>query len=85
MYLEIKKTTEVEEFYNVTKTHWEAERIKAGLESGDLNIIQSATVEPIMWLVNKDGRRIAVLEKDGGTSGAERVEIAIKHYGNSDF
>jgi hypothetical protein len=80
MYLTIKKTIEQEDVYFVTSTKLTSAKIKKGLESGDLNMIQLEAIEPVLWVVNKDGRRIAMLEKDGGSGPDIHTEISISDY-----
>lgn len=77
MYLSIKKVTETTEEFTLTniRSSWDINRIKQSLLDGDLNIVPVACVEPIMWLVNKSGVRIAVLEKEGGSGPSEHVTI----------
>jgi hypothetical protein len=77
-YLTVKKVVETEEFYTITKSNLSKEKIEKGLKDGDLNIIQVPTCEPIAWLVDKNGRRVAVLEKDGGCGPSEDVEIKVE-------
>lgn len=69
MYLSTKTITETEKYYKVKEVNsfWSIDRIKSGLLRGDLNIVSVTCVEPILWLVDKNSKRIAVLEKDGGT------------------
>ena len=77
-YLSIKKTISTEECY-ILKTDISPEALELGLRTGNFNIVQVATVEPMMWVVDGQGKRIAILEKDGGGTDAEKVEIQVKY------
>ena len=78
-YITITKNIEVEECYKIISRPdidspvLTVEDLKNGLESGDLNLIQSATNEPLVFLVAANGQRLATLEKDGGCNGETRV------------
>ena len=76
MYLTTKRTVVTEECYHVRGCHLKPEQLEAGIKSGEFNIIEVRAIESIMWVVNKSGRRIAVLEKDGGSSG-DNTEIEV--------
>lgn len=85
-YITISKVIEVEETFAIKEIKqtgagsglaFQAKDLKSGLENGDLNMIQSATVEPYVWVVNKDGARVALLEKDGGVGPSEKLTIEI--------
>jgi hypothetical protein len=76
-YLTVKRVVETEECYVVKDAKGlTSAKMVAGLENGDLNIMQVATCEPLAWLVNKNGKRLASLEKDGGCGPSEVVTIA---------
>ncbi len=87
MYLGIKKVVETEEDFTVTKVSggWDIGRIQKALLDGDLNIVQVACVEPIAWLVDKNGKRIAVLEKEGGWGPSEETTIETGAGARLDF
>lgn len=72
MYLTVKKTIEVEENFHVKQSHLTPEHLKKGLDSGDFNIIKVEAHESLRWVVSKSGRRVAVLEHDGGFSSEHR-------------
>lgn len=56
-----------EDTFEIYESKWSKEDILAGLKIGNLNIIQSYTEEPFLWVVDTGGSRIAVLQKYGGT------------------
>ena len=76
-YLTVKKVIEVEESYTVSQQRGVGcndVKLKHGLQNGDLTLVQS-TYEPIVWVVNKYGERICVLEKDGGCGPSEELTV----------
>ena len=74
-YLTIKKTIEVEESFSIIYTGLTVKELKTGLLNGEFNIIQNNILEPYMWVVDTDGKRIAHLHKDGGCGPDEKVKI----------
>ena len=79
-YVTIKKVIEVEESYKVlslTGAYVTTKGLEEALASGQLNLIQSATVESYVFVVDENGRRIATLEKDGGCGPDEKVTIEV--------
>lgn len=83
-YLTIKKVVETEQFYHLknVRSNMSEEKMKAGLLNGDLAIVQLETCEPLAWLVDKEGRRVATLEKDGGCGPSEDVTIEVSSVRN---
>jgi len=79
-YVTIKRVVETEESYTVRNFDPSPSGLDLaeGLRNGDLNMVQSETVEPYVWVVNKFGRRVAVLEKDGGCGPDHKVEVEVK-------
>ena len=74
-YLSIKKTIVHEEYFTIIEPQWAQDVIKQSLRDGDLNIIQHATIESHMWVVDADGKKVATLIKDGACGPDETVEI----------
>lgn len=81
-YVVVKRTVETEECYSVVAGTCNIERVELlkGLENGDLNLVQSATVESYVWIVNAQGQRVGALEKDGGCGPDHKVTIEVSGY-----
>jgi hypothetical protein len=77
MYLTLKKKVEDEQWFHVKETHLDPERLKSGLLSGEFNIIRVELHENLRWVVNKSGRRVAVLDHDGGFGPSEEIEVKV--------
>lgn len=75
-YLTVKKVVETEECYTVSDCVHSHGWLAMHLRSGALNIVQSATVEPMLWIVDEAGHKIATLEKDGGTH-SQKTDIKV--------
>jgi hypothetical protein len=73
----IKRVYDTEESFSVVNCNYSIAELRVGLETGALNLIQSATVEPYVWIVDESGRRIGQLEKDGGSDSGPKVTIDI--------
>jgi len=77
-YVTVKKVIETEESYTVTDCPiYSPEQLQEGLEVGELNMIQVGTVESYVWIVDKNGVRVAFLSKDGGCGPNEKVTIEV--------
>jgi hypothetical protein len=83
-YLTIKKTIEVEESYTISQIDMviDCNDLERYLADGTLNIIQHATIEPYLWVVHPSGKKVALLEKDGGVGPSERVTIKAENLRN---
>jgi hypothetical protein len=73
----IKRVYDTEECFSVVSSVYSITELRAGLETGTLNLIQSATLEPYVWIVDEQGRRVGQLEKDGGSDSGPKVTIDI--------
>ncbi len=76
MYMSITKSVKIENTYNVYKTNLSPEKIKSGLENGEF-IITPTVDRNVFWIINKTGRRMAVIDNDGGWDSGEEVVIKI--------
>ena len=76
--LVITKTIENTENYTFfSEYHPTMKQIKQGLEDASLNLVQHATQEPLVLVIDSDGKMVAVLEKDGGDN-SEHCEVKIQ-------
>lgn len=73
----IKKTIEIEETYTVLGCGLSIEELQGELQCGNFNLIQSATVEPYVNVVDTFGKRVGLLEKDGGFGPDEKCKVIV--------
>jgi len=78
-YVSVTKVIETEENYVVRSCKvYSPEQLQEGLESGDLNLQQSETVESYVFVIDESGARVAELEKDGGIGPGHTVTIEVR-------
>jgi len=79
MYINIKKTVKTEEIFVITERlrGWSPKRIHRGLMEGNLTLVPVTCIEQIVWLVDNTGKRIAILEKDGGMGPDETTMVTM--------
>lgn len=73
--ISIKKILTCEEIFEIENTDLTAKELKKGLSSGKFNIIQNNVLEPYLWVVNGEGIRVALLQKDGSVSGEKATVV----------
>jgi hypothetical protein len=74
----IKKSYSDEESYTVARSSLSAVELQTELAAGRLNMIQSATVETQVWVIDGTGFRVAMLEKDGGCMDGVKIEVEVR-------
>jgi hypothetical protein len=57
---------------------YSARQLQEGLESGALNLQQSETVEPYVFVIDENGQRVATLEKEGGCGPNHKITIEVR-------
>jgi len=78
-YVSIKKVIETEEEYTVHMCPiYSPSQLQKGLEDGALNLQQSETVEPYVFVVDEYGRRVATLQKEGGCGPSQDITIEVR-------
>jgi hypothetical protein len=83
-YLVVKRVISTEECYDIRELDKDVsgQALLEGLQNGELNLEQSQTVESLVFVVNKFGRRVATLGKDGGCGPDHEVEIKVEFLKN---
>lgn len=73
--LSIKRTTEMEEFYEIGLCSISAEKLENGLKSGNFCLTKSLTIPAMHYIVDASGKRIAILSHTSSCGPDEIVEI----------
>ena len=79
MSINITKVVTTEDDYAVVSNSMTQENIVKGLQDGSLNILPSAIHEQDRWVINKSGRRVAILRHMGG-GDSEDVTLKARKY-----
>jgi hypothetical protein len=73
----IKRFVSSQEDFTVEASNLTVDELREGLETGNLNLVQSETVEPFVFVIDPRGKRLAVLHKDGGGGPDHAVEVEV--------